>query len=75
MKTTITNAGLKVRTTLKAAGLPGNHSRNGLKVRTSLRAAGLPGNHSRNGLKVKTGVKAGEVVFCRNHSRLMQALA
>ena len=66
MKTSKT--GLKVKTSIKAGGFPGNHSRNGLKVRTSVKACGFPGNHNRRGLKVRTAVKAGEIIFRENHS-------
>ena len=54
------NAGLKVKTSVKAGGVPLNHNRNGLKVKTSIKACGVPLNHNRNGLKVKTrkGYKA-----------------
>jgi len=74
MKTSKTNAGLKVKTSIKAGGLPYNHNRNGLKVKSALKACGLPYNHSRNGLKVKTGVKGGEIIFRENHSRRLQSV-
>jgi hypothetical protein len=42
--------GLKVKSSIKAAGWTGNHSRtlaSGLKVKSSVKAAGWTGNHSR----------------------------
>jgi len=66
------NAGLKVKTSVKAGGVPLNHNRNGLKVKTSIKACGVPLNHNRNGLKIKTGLKAGEIIFRDNHCRRLQ---
>jgi hypothetical protein len=56
MTTTTKTTGLKVKTTIKAGGLPGiNHNRSGLKVRSAVKAGGLPGiNHNRSGLKVRS---------------------
>ena len=38
MKTTTANAGLKVKASIKAGGMPLNHNRNGLKVKAGIKA-------------------------------------
>ena len=73
MKTRSTNAGLKVKTSIKVGGIHPNHNRKGLKVATNVKSGGIHPNHNRTGLKVTTGLKAG--MGCRrNHStRLLVA--
>ena len=55
MKTSSKNAGLKVKTSIKAAGIPLNHNRNGLKVKTSIKAGELifRDNHCRRFERVR----------------------
>ena len=63
MKTT-TTTGLKVKSAIKAGGVPNlqaNHNRVGLKVKSAIKAGGVPNlqaNHNRAGLKVKSSIKA-----------------
>jgi len=64
----VANSGLKVRSTVRAGGFQGNHSRSGLKVRSAVKAGGFQGNHNRSGLKVRSAVKAGYHLHA-NHSR------
>ena len=50
MNTTKLVPGLKVKSSIKAAGWNGNHNRalsSGLKVKSSIKAAGWNGNHNR----------------------------
>jgi hypothetical protein len=50
MKTTTTTTGLKVKSAIKAGGLPySNHTRSGLKVRSAIKAGAvrLADNHNR----------------------------
>jgi hypothetical protein len=44
-----TKTALKVKSTIKAAGMNGNHNRAlaALKVKSSIKAAGMNGNHNR----------------------------
>jgi len=74
MKTSSKNAGLKVKTSIKAAGWPTNHSRGVLKVKSGIKAGGWPTNHNRSGLKVKTSIKAGEIIFRDNHATRLQSV-
>ncbi len=71
MKNNSKNAGLKVRTSVRAGGLSGNHNETtrGLKVRTSVRA-GLGNNHNEitKGLKVRTNIRAGGLVLNHNET-------
>ena len=70
MKTSTTNAGLKVKTSIKAGGGGWqNHNRSGLKVKTSIKSGGGGWqNHTRSGLKIKAGIKAGAMVCKTNHN-------
>ncbi len=50
MNTLKTNPGLKVKSSIKAAGYAPNHNRNitsALKVKSSIKAAGYAPNHNR----------------------------
>ena len=47
-----TSTTIKVKSGVRAGGLPVNHSRNGLKVRTAVKAGGLPVNHNRGMLQL-----------------------
>jgi hypothetical protein len=60
---------LKVRTGVRAGGLPMNHNE-ALKFRTGVRAGGTYLNHSET-LKVRTGVKAGGLNVNHNESTVI----
>ena len=50
MNTSKTTSGLKVKSSIKAAGFGSNHNRaltSGLKVKSSIKAAGFGSNHNR----------------------------
>ena len=67
MKTTKTNAGLKVKASIKAGGLHLNHNRVGLKVQADIKAGGFDPPTTTAGLKVQAGIKAGGLHL--NHNR------
>jgi hypothetical protein len=73
--TTTTKTGLKIKSSIKAAGFSANHNRalaSGLKVKAAVKAAGFSANHNRalaSGLKVKAAVKAAG--FSANHNRAL----
>lgn len=67
-------AGLKIRATVKAGGIGGNHNRAALKVRTTIKAGGIGGNHNRTALKVRTGVISGYTCL-QNHSFVLRAIS
>jgi len=74
MKTTTTNAGLKIKATIKAGGILPNHTRSALKVRSAIKTGGILPNHTRSGLVVKTAVKAGYNCM-KNHSARLLVVA
>ena len=69
MTNTTKNAGLSVKSAIKAGGVKAyNHNRKVLAVKTGVKAGGFQMNHTRGALNVKTGVKAGGV-RAYNHNR------
>jgi hypothetical protein len=69
-KQSLTAAGLKVKSNIKAGGLSVNHNQTtprGLKVKSGVKAGGLSSNHNQTaarGLRVKSNIKAGIIVIC-----------